>query len=268
MENLSAISPQVSVVVPIFNQAHLTERCLRSLLANSHSNFEVIVVNNASTDHSVALLQAMQLLFTEQKVAFQIISNQQNVGFGRAMNQGARVAQGKYLALLNNDTWLMPGWDLGLITSIEKYHCSMVCPYYYEGPFENELAINDRAQQFVKKNQGKKCRQWGSILMFFRRDDFFTVGMFDEDFFVSYEDTDLQERCDRQGLKYYLVGNVFLWHHSKGTRGKDQAPSLLESQGLAIFQAKWGFDPQLRRNSFWARQVKSFRKWKRHYGYL
>ena len=226
------------------------------------------MINNASTDHTSDLLQTFQPLFQAANVPFEVVTNPHNNGFGRAMNQGARLAQGNYLALLNNDTWLMPGWDLGLVASLEKYHCSMVCPYYYEGPFEEEAAMQVRAQRFVQKNQAKKCRQWGSILMFFRREDFFQVGMFDEDFFVSYEDTDLQERCDRQGLKYYLVGNVFLWHHSKGTRSKDQAPSQLESQGLAIFQAKWGFDPQISRNSFWARQLKSFRKWKRRYGYL
>ncbi len=84
MENLSAISLQVSVVVLIFNQDHLTER-LQSLQANTQSNYEVIVVNNASTDHSATLLQIMQLLFPQQQVPFQIISYQQ-------------------LALLNNDT--------------------------------------------------------------------------------------------------------------------------------------------------------------------
>lgn len=258
---------EVSVVIPVFNQSHLTEQCLNSLLKNSSSRLEIIVINNASVDNTESLLKDFELKFSSKNIPFYVHNNKENVGFGRAMNQGARVAKGKYVALLNNDTWLMKGWDLSLISSIEKYNAQMVCPYFYEGKFDEEN-LTQRAKTFIEKNKNSKTKEWGSILMFFNLESFKELGMFDEDYFVTYEDDDLRFRADKKNYRYYLVGNCFIWHHSKGTRSKDSKPSVLEEQGLSIFMRKWGFDPGVKKRSFLQRQLRSFRKLKRKYGCL
>ena len=257
----------VSVVIPVFNQVHLTIRCLDSVLANSRQSLEIFVIDNASTDNTSIILNEFKQKFSQTQISFTVITNAINVGFGRAMNQGARVSTGMYVALLNNDTWVMKGWDEALVKSMDNFKADMICPYFYEGPFEADK-MDSLASEFTKKNAGKKTNEWGSIMMFFRRDRFLDIGMFDEDYFVTYEDNDLKVRCDRQKYKYYLVGNCLIWHQGKGTRGKDHLPSKVEEQGFEIFFRKWGFDPRIRDNSFWTKLVRSFRKWKRKRGVL
>lgn len=261
------MSLSISIVIPVFNQSHLTERCLNSIIENTSKEVEVILIDNASSDNTPQLLNDFKIRFSSKNIPFFVHRNQENVGFGRAMNQGARQAKGKYVALLNNDTWLMPNWDLGLIEAIEKHRAQMICPYYYEGTFDEKDLIQ-RSKKFIIKNKNSKINAWGSILMFFNLESFKNLGMFDEDYFVTYEDDDLRVRADKLNYRYFIVGDCFIWHHSKGTRSKDSEPSALEKQGLSIFMNKWGFDPGVKKNSFIQKQLRSFRKLKQKYGYL
>ncbi len=183
------------------------------------------------------------------------------------MNQGARAATGEFLALLNNDTWLMPSWDLALLEVIKKNQVSMIGPYYYEGKLDEKISI--KASKFIKKNKGKSRKHWVSILMFFKRGDFEKVGMFDEDYFVSFEDNDLKMRMEKMNLSYLQTGSCFIWHHSKGTRdSKEEILKDHEKVGLEIFMKKWGFDPRPFETTFKSKIVRKWRKLKEKYGYF
>ena len=94
--------PDVSVVIPIYGQCHLTLRCLKSLSdLNDKRSFEVIVVDDASTDESGELLTAVP--------GIRYLRNDENQGFLYSCNRGAALAQGRYLFLLNNDTVVEDG---------------------------------------------------------------------------------------------------------------------------------------------------------------
>lgn len=249
----------ISVVVPVFNQAHLTERCLGSLLDNSILVREVVVIDNNSRDSTPAVLKEFQNRFAEKGWSMQIISNLGNVGFGRACNQGIRTSSGAFVVILNNDTWLMPGWDEVLVRRIDELKADMIAPYYDETPFD-EAATPIQAKKFVARNRNRYSRDWVSILMFFRRETLDEIGLFDERFFVTYEDTDLRERMDRAGKNYFQVGDCYIWHFSKGTRDSQKLPSNYEQDGLRLFIEKWGFDPRIRDKST---SAKLWRKWKK-----
>ena len=92
--------PVVSVILVLFNQAHLTLLALESIICNSDVDYELIVVDNSSTHETGALLQRIR--------GAHIIRNAHNVGFGPACMQGAEVARATYLFFLNNDTLLEP----------------------------------------------------------------------------------------------------------------------------------------------------------------
>jgi len=134
---------KVSVVIPVFNQSHLTQRCLESLLANSTQLAQVWVVDNASQDETPSILNHFRESFQQAGISFEVFTNEKNTGFGRACNQGIREflkSSHPYLAILNNDTWLMPGWDAALIASMNQRNLDAVGPYFYEKPFEDHIA--------------------------------------------------------------------------------------------------------------------------------
>lgn len=93
--------PKVSILLVLFNQAPLTLLCLKSLSEQINLDAEIIIIDNNSTDQSAQLLA--------QVVGARLICNEENVGFVHAVNQGASIATGEYLLLLNNDAILENG---------------------------------------------------------------------------------------------------------------------------------------------------------------
>ncbi len=96
-----------SIIIPVFNKAELTRNCLAKLQSSlaGAGQGEVIVIDNASTDHTPEVLAEFPWI--------RMIRNEKNLGFAGANNQGAREARGRILVLLNNDTepithWLAP----------------------------------------------------------------------------------------------------------------------------------------------------------------
>lgn len=97
----AAEQPQVSIILVFFNQAALSLDCLRSIVSHCDVPAEVIVVDNASSDRTDALLQRLD--------GVRLLRNPDNRGFVDAVNQAAVLAKGKHLLLLNNDAELLPG---------------------------------------------------------------------------------------------------------------------------------------------------------------
>jgi hypothetical protein len=96
-----------SIIVPCFNQIEFTRHCLRALVRHTRGAWELVVIDNGSTDGTGAYLAGVQ---DAAGVPVTVISNGRNIGFPAAINQGLQVAQGRYLVLLNNDAVVTDGW--------------------------------------------------------------------------------------------------------------------------------------------------------------
>ena len=96
-----------SVIVPCWNQREFTRLCVQGLLRHTRRPWELIVIDNGSTDGTGEYLAGVQ---DASGVPVTIIANAQNVGFPRAINQGLQAARGEYLVLLNNDAVVTDGW--------------------------------------------------------------------------------------------------------------------------------------------------------------
>jgi GT2 family glycosyltransferase len=256
----------VSVVIPVFNKVELTNRCLDSLLKNSKALSEVFVVDNASSDSTPAVLLEWAPRFTEQGIRFQVIRNEQNLGFGRACNQGIRISSGEFVAIVNNDTWLMDGWDRALIDEAQERRLDEVGPFFDERPWLDRPEA--RAKEFLRRNPTGFRKHFVPIVMLFTRQSverlkFDHGGLFDERFFVTYEDTDLLHRMRQLKIRYGQTSRCYIWHHSMGTRGTPGLlPSGYEQEGLKLFIEKWGFDPRAAEHTLierWKRKCRNRR---------
>ncbi|MFO1060843.1 MAG: glycosyltransferase, partial [Dongiaceae bacterium] len=107
-----AARPRLSVILVLYNQAALTLDCLRALAAGGGPPMETIIVDNGSTDETVALLRRLD--------GARILRNPGNPGYAAAVNQAAGVAAGEFLLLLNNDALVEPGAIQAAMAAIER----------------------------------------------------------------------------------------------------------------------------------------------------
>ncbi len=259
-----------SLIIPVYNKLSLTLRCLESVLENSTQLKEVFVIDNASKDETPLRLHEFKIRFEAKKIAFTIITNDANAGFGRACNQGVRLATGEFIAILNNDTWVMPGWDQVLAKVSTEKNLDLVGPFFDERPDNDDLPL--RCKKYLETNSAKLRKHFVPILLFFRRSAVEKLklahgGIFDERFFVTFEDTDLLYRMREQHLRYAQTSLCYIWHHSMGTRS---SPGLIsanhELDGLRLFQEKWGFDPRPLEHTWLERLKRKYRKYRARRG--
>lgn len=110
----------VSVIVPVYNVKDYLSRCVRSILDQSISDMEIILVDDGSTDGSAALCDALQATDNRIRVIHQV-----NQGLGPARNSGLNIAMGKYVSFVDSDDWIERNTYEVLIHSMERNNCSV-----------------------------------------------------------------------------------------------------------------------------------------------
>lgn len=219
-------SPDFSVVVVNWNgKADLT-RCLASLNQQTLGNFEIIVVDNGSTDGSVEMIR-------ENHPKVQLITLPRNTGFSIANNRGIDQARGRYVALLNNDAFPQPGWLDNLYRALEDYPEVGFCASKILRYPEVEL-IDSVGDTFsilgrgVKVGMGQPDRGQFEEPRFvfgasaaaaaYRRDMLEDIGLFDEDFSpANLEDVDLSFRAQLAGYRCLYVPQAVVHHRVSAT---------------------------------------------------
>jgi GT2 family glycosyltransferase len=226
---LSNENPLVSVVIPNHNGREILAACLRSLEKQTFRDFEVVVVDNGSTDGSVEHVRG------EFPWLGAIIENDRNFGFARACNQGIEAGSGSYVALLNNDTEAHPGWLRELVKSASENPAV--------GMFASKTLLFDRrdlidtAGHLIYRDGLNRARgrlevdngQYddktdvffpSGCAALFQRRLFEEVGLFDEAHFAYGDDTDIGIRARLAGWKCLFVPKAVVYHMYSATTGK------------------------------------------------
>jgi GT2 family glycosyltransferase len=112
----NASAPLISVIILNYNGKNYLDNCIESVLKTRYPNFEVILVDNASTDNS---LQSIKKKFVKD-IRLKIIENSDNLGFSGGNNVGYSFSKGQYIAFLNNDTTVDPDWLSRLFDAMEN----------------------------------------------------------------------------------------------------------------------------------------------------
>lgn len=215
----------VSVIIVNYNTLELTQACIDSVFENTKGiEFEVILVDNASTDGSRA--------FFSKDYRITYIYNEDNFGFGKANNIGASVAKGKYLFFLNSDTYLCNdalsfflGYaDMYREEKIGFWGAVLVDRYNYPNgsgsdfpTLCNSLAtaahINKKPDyEFGSKNTAYSVEYVLGADMFTPRALFEKLNGFDEDYFMYYEESDLQRRAYKKGYGAVIIPGPHIVH--------------------------------------------------------
>jgi GT2 family glycosyltransferase/SAM-dependent methyltransferase/glycosyltransferase involved in cell wall biosynthesis len=247
----SVLDDLVSIVVVTYNNLYLTQACLDSLVNYSdYSNIEIIVVDNASIDETQSWLKSWVSGADNRR----LILNDKNLGFAAANNQGLEIAKGKYLVMLNNDTYVTPGWLRTLVNHIRRdLKIGLI------GPVTNNIGNEARistsygnmseminyAANWTRSHMGQlfQLRTAAFFCVMMHREVFETIGPLDEAFGRGYfEDDDYCRRIEKAGLRVVCAEDVFIHHHLSASFNKlnYKDRSKLFEENKKRYESKWG----------------------------
>ena len=232
----------VSKVIPVFNKAELTKQCLTKLAeVTTGCEYEVIVVDNHSTDETPEFLAGLG-------GDIQVIRNEENLGFAKACNQGARAARGKHVLFLNNDTIPLENWLAPLVEELQRNSRAAVVGsklLYENGTIQHAGVAFSRVWFRPYRiysgfpadapcvNSRREFQSITAACMLVRREVFEAVGGFDEGYRNGFEDVDLCLKIREQGWQLIYRPDSVLYHLESQTPGRkthdrDNAKRLVE----------------------------------------
>ncbi|PAV06295.1 glycosyltransferase family protein [Methanobacterium bryantii] len=257
-------NPLVSIILLNRNGFEHLKRLFKNFERNiQYPNYEIILIDNASTDNSIIFLEKLS-----ESLPIRIIKNSKNKSFSEASNQGAKIAKGEYLLLLNNDVEPLYGWlnqmmqtalesdDIGAVgakliypdcsnskhnknNSFKIQHMGItfkdengfIKPYNLGNtePFDDECDLEvERAAVTAAALLVKKGKYW-------------QVGGLDERFNYGYEDVDLCLKLHKNGYKNMYCAKAVLFHYEFGTQEKDKSKEVKDRRlnNRRIFCQKW-----------------------------
>lgn len=229
MENKDYNRP-ISIVIPNWNGKKFLKTCLDSLKRQTFKDFEVIVVDNGSTDESLEFLR-------ENYPEVNVIGLSSNRGFSAAVNEGIKRSAGEFIALLNNDTEVDPRWleelHRGLVDNPSAGSCAPKILFFHERDtiasvgiqYHRDGTASDRGRGAKDQRQyDEMCEVFGAsgAAALYRKSMFDRIGLLDEDFFAFYEDVDLSFRAQLAGYKCVYQPKAIVYHVAGGTVSREK----------------------------------------------
>lgn len=217
---------KVSIIIPNYNGYKYLETCMKAVYSQTHSEFEIIFVDNASTDGSVEFIK-------KNYPQIQLIELKQNYGFSKAVNEGIKTASTDLVVLLNNDTEAEGDWLSQLINCISKdariFSCSSKMLQFFDrnkiddaGDEYNAFGWAYKRGDNMSRDRYSKDSEIFSTCAgaaIYRRNVFEEIGYFDENFFAYLEDVDLSYRARLYGYRNVYCSSARIYHVGSGTSG-------------------------------------------------
>lgn len=222
--------PFVSIIIVTWNSVKYIYNCLEKLTTQTFQDFEVILVDNGSEDGT---LDGLQEKYPAVNLLIHKLSS--NLGFTVANNIGARLAHGKWLALLNADAFPEPDWLEKLLRTTEQNpeysffssrQIQLNAPQLLDGAgdiyhisglaWRNGYRLSSKAHGHEQKEVFSPC----AAAALYSREAFLNVGGFDEDYFSYFEDVDLGFRLRLSGAKCLYVPEAVVHHVGSASTGK------------------------------------------------
>lgn len=246
----------MSIVLVCWNNKAYLDPCLRSLYGGGlKSSFDVVVVDNGSTDGS-------QQMLAEKYPQVKLIQNAGNVGLGKASNQGIEATNGRYVLLLNNDT-LVNGPALDALVEYLDAHPEagaaagkLLNP---DGSFQSGYApFSTLLEEFLivthigerlwpgypshgDSNENKETGWMSSACLLLRRAALKQVGLLDESYFIYGDEADLQYRLNKAGWKVVFLPNSSIIHFGGRSMDRWKRRKMVYRGKMMFYKKNYGF---------------------------
>ena len=256
--------PLVSIIILNRNGYHHLKRLFKDFKKNTnYNNYEIIIVDNASTDQSVEYLNSLDL-------PIKIIQNSQNESFSHGNNQAVQIAKGELILLLNNDIQPTYGWlneMVGTITENENtaaVGAKLIYPYYFDrvsinksftiqhtkvkfeevitndyeyGPIHEDIEEKDIFNK--KYNQKEQVLAVTAACVLIKKSVYEELGGLDEEYFYGYEDVDFMLKLHEKNYNVMCAGGALLFHHESSTRNDEGKFIEQNIKNIKTLTRKW-----------------------------
>ncbi|MBE5925421.1 MAG: glycosyltransferase [Lachnospiraceae bacterium] len=267
-EYLRTERPLVSIIILNRNGKKNFEILMNSFKNRRfYNNFEIICVDNASTDDSIEYLETWNKDFD-----IKVIRNSENMSFSAANNKGVKEAKGQYYLFLNNDTEVTDGWLDELLIAMHNEEnpgaigAKLIYPSIPDGTINagksytvqhDGIAFKDSIREGLYFTQpynmgnGKANASIGNkpieracvtaAVLLVSKEAFEAVGGYDEKYIYGYEDVDLCLKLNKAGYKNYYCPNCLVYHYEFGTQSKDNGREvrIRRLHNMNVFKGKW-----------------------------
>jgi GT2 family glycosyltransferase len=240
---------KLSVIIPLYNCLSLTQAMLASLCTTLPPGlaYEIILVDDGSTDGT------REWLATLTDPPIRVVLNEKNLGYAATNNRGASLARGEFLALLNNDLVLLPGWLPPMLDGFARLPHAGIIGNCQFTPGTQTLDHRGVRFDLLGRPLHDSSRPWftraytryravTAACCLLPAEVFNRHGGFDAAFRNGYEDIDLCLRLGRAGFRHYVANHSHVLHHLSASPTRHAK----EDENLRLFMARWGHEPSFR----------------------
>jgi GT2 family glycosyltransferase len=221
-----SVQPLASFIIVNWNGRHLLEECLEAVLGQSYRSFEIILVDNASTDHSIQFVR-------KRFPMVRVVELQENTGFTGGNIAGYHEAEGDLIVLLNNDAVITKCWLESMVAALDSDLSVGFCSskIIITGTDMIDSVGDTFTTAFTGTKMGEyepECRFTNrrfvpgacAAAVIYKREMLDQIGFLDEEFFFNHEDTDLNMRAWLAGWKCLFVPEAFVYHKVNASVGE------------------------------------------------
>ncbi|GAA0133324.1 hypothetical protein YSY43_01640 [Paenibacillus sp. YSY-4.3] len=235
-----------SIIIPTYNQKELLLQCIAGIEAHTEHPYEIIVIDDGSTDGTGEALQ-------KRRGAVRVGSHRGNLGFASAVNTGLMMAKGQKIVLLNNDVIVTERWLKQMIAVLDSNPNAAVGPVtnYIGGEQQIDTDYHSRSEMesfaanynVADRSKWRETDRLVGFCVLFSRELFEEVGYFDEGYEIgNFEDDDWMLRLRLQGKRLVIAGDTFVHHIGSVTMKRlgDERYVVVNRQNERLFHEKWG----------------------------
>lgn len=233
----------LDIVIISYGTKDMTLQCIESIKQNTDIPYHIFVVDNASKDDSVQALRQISDIT--------LIENQENLGYGKACNQGARAGNSPNIIFLNSDILAKPNWVKPLINCLNQSDdIAVVSPKLLtqNGLIAGAGVVGTNANPFLRGfmqydngeyNKQIDCISVCGAAFMIKRSNIPTLGLFDESYHFYFEETDYCYNARDKGFRVVYCPNSHMIHHFQGSCKDNNVLNQYFRESQIIFNKKF-----------------------------